>query len=400
MPATELLSTTWILFCAEESINISCRSCSVTGKLIDLQLFWCAIWGQIINTVCVLIGGITRAATWLTARYVLLWSWGCQSNLQTCLIYCYKFMMRITLAESEHSGLRQLYILKACLNDKSEFGIQIKFHFLSLCFVECQTEHRLWFWQCNQKGWQLEKTRTCKQHIFCLTTFWSRLKDLKSGCSVQEYNLEFLAWSWLVKLKIQQNENFSLHLSNATHLFWIKNLSNTGKSFPKGKTWCRIWKLWLLYTALVSGLSQKSENFSLWMLISQKVKVLLTIVLGSTLPFTPHYFPFPKKQPLFMLCIHHMRMPLLHVKFTGLCPTRDIECSVVKHLLGDLRWVCMIWELLEKESQVSVSQIKSPAGRVLQKYVYTFFMVKMRINLRSFGLFWINFCWDSAFKRI
>ncbi len=50
----------------------------------------------------------------------------------------------------------------------------------------------------------------------------------------------------------------------------------------------------------------------------------------------------------------------------------------------------MIWELLEKASQKGTSQIKSPIGRVFQKYVYTCFIVKMRINLRYFGLFWFN----------
>ncbi len=47
----------------------------------------------------------------------------------------------------------------------------------------------------------------------------------------------------------------------------------------------------------------------------------------------------------------------------------------------------MIWELLGKASQIGVSQIKSPIGRVLQKNVYSSLMVKMRINLGSFRLF-------------
>ncbi len=40
----------------------------------------------------------------------------------------------------------------------------------------------------------------------------------------------------------------------------------------------------------------------------------------------------------------------------------------------------MIWELLEKASQINVSQIKSPTGSLYQKYVYSSLMIKMRIN--------------------
>ena len=50
----------------------------------------------------------------------------------------------------------------------------------------------------------------------------------------------------------------------------------------------------------------------------------------------------------------------------------------------------MIWELLVKVSQIGVSQIKSPVGRVFEKYVYSSFMVKMRI-----GLFWFNLGWGG-----
>ncbi len=48
---------------------------------------------------------------------------------------------------------------------------------------------------------------------------------------------------------------------------------------------------------------------------------------------------------------------------------------------------CAIWA---KMSQISVSQIKAPIGSVFQKYVYSSFIVKMRIDLGSFGLFWIG----------
>ncbi len=58
-----------------------------------------------------------------------------------------------------------------------------------------------------------------------------------------------------------------------------------------------------------------------------------------------------------------------------------------------------IWEVLEKASQIGVRQIKSPVGRVFQKYVYTYFMVKMKIKLRSFGLFWFKLGWGLCAKK-
>ncbi len=45
----------------------------------------------------------------------------------------------------------------------------------------------------------------------------------------------------------------------------------------------------------------------------------------------------------------------------------------------------MIWAQM---SQISASQIKAPIGSIFQKYVYNSFIVKMRIDLGSFGLFW------------
>ncbi len=57
---------------------------------------------------------------------------------------------------------------------------------------------------------------------------------------------------------------------------------------------------------------------------------------------------------------------------------------------------CIIWAQM---SQISVSQIKAPVGSVFQKYVYSSFMVKMRIDLGmkgSFGSFWVG---DNAWER-
>ncbi len=52
-----------------------------------------------------------------------------------------------------------------------------------------------------------------------------------------------------------------------------------------------------------------------------------------------------------------------------------------------------ICELLEKASEIEVSGIKSPIGSIFQKYVYSSFMVKMRIDLGPFGLFWFILGW-------
>ena len=48
---------------------------------------------------------------------------------------------------------------------------------------------------------------------------------------------------------------------------------------------------------------------------------------------------------------------------------------------------CAIWAQV---SQISASQIKAPEGSIFQKYVYSSLMVKMRIDLGSFGLFWFS----------
>ncbi len=52
-----------------------------------------------------------------------------------------------------------------------------------------------------------------------------------------------------------------------------------------------------------------------------------------------------------------------------------------------------ICELLEKASEIGVNEIKSPIGSLFQKYVSSIFMVKMRIDLGSFGLFWFILGW-------
>ena len=48
---------------------------------------------------------------------------------------------------------------------------------------------------------------------------------------------------------------------------------------------------------------------------------------------------------------------------------------------------------LEKVTQIKATQIKASTGRVNQKYVYSSFMVKIRINWGSFRLFWFSLCW-------
>ncbi len=42
-------------------------------------------------------------------------------------------------------------------------------------------------------------------------------------------------------------------------------------------------------------------------------------------------------------------------------------------------------------SQIGASQIKAPTGSIFQKYVYSSFMVKMRIDLGSFWALVVHF---------
>ncbi len=56
----------------------------------------------------------------------------------------------------------------------------------------------------------------------------------------------------------------------------------------------------------------------------------------------------------------------------------------------------MIWAQL---SQISASQIKSPTGSIFQKFVYSSFMVKMRIDLGLFRLFWFILDWGKCVSK-
>ena len=74
----------------------------------------------------------------------------------------------------------------------------------------------------------------------------------------------------------------------------------------------------------------------------------------------------------------------------------SLNLLICEFVIAVFRWfeeLGPICELLEKASKIGVSEIKSPMGRVFQKYVYTCFIVKMRINFGSFGLFWFNLGW-------
>ncbi len=54
-------------------------------------------------------------------------------------------------------------------------------------------------------------------------------------------------------------------------------------------------------------------------------------------------------------------------------------------------WV--IWDGLHDLSQIGASQIEAPIGSLFQNYVSSSFMVKMRIDLGPFGLFWFILGW-------
>ncbi len=44
-------------------------------------------------------------------------------------------------------------------------------------------------------------------------------------------------------------------------------------------------------------------------------------------------------------------------------------------------------------TEIKATEIKAPIGRVHKSYVYSRLMVKMRIDLGSFGFFWFNLGW-------
>ncbi len=63
------------------------------------------------------------------------------------------------------------------------------------------------------------------------------------------------------------------------------------------------------------------------------------------------------------------------------------------------RWFevgCVIWA---QASQIGASQIKVPKGSIFQKCVYSCLMVKMRIDLRSFGLFSFILGWGQCVRK-
>ncbi len=64
--------------------------------------------------------------------------------------------------------------------------------------------------------------------------------------------------------------------------------------------------------------------------------------------------------------------------------------SKLRELFRLFKVGCAIWAQM---SQIGVSQIKAPIGNIFQKYVYSSFMVKVRIDSGSCGLFWFILGW-------
>ncbi len=61
-----------------------------------------------------------------------------------------------------------------------------------------------------------------------------------------------------------------------------------------------------------------------------------------------------------------------------------------------LRWfeeVAPLKGAFEQATEMVATEIKPPMGSIYQKYVYTCFIVKMRIHFGSFGFFWFNLGW-------
>ncbi len=90
----------------------------------------------------------------------------------------------------------------------------------------------------------------------------------------------------------------------------------------------------------------------------------------------------------------HMPLPCCRTcVIIGCVPAKCDVCSAFENFyclfLGDLRWVAR----LGLTRQIGASQILAPIGSVFLKYVYSTFMVKMRTDLGSLGLFWFILGW-------
>ncbi len=82
------------------------------------------------------------------------------------------------------------------------------------------------------------------------------------------------------------------------------------------------------------------------------------------------------------------RALVLSRTFVSVAHTQMVS-SCQPQFLGDLRWVARFGLM----SQIGASQIEAPIGSLFQKYVSSSFMVKMRIDLGSLGLFWFILGW-------
>ncbi len=93
------------------------------------------------------------------------------------------------------------------------------------------------------------------------------------------------------------------------------------------------------------------------------------------------------------VCVYIVYQPLQGSRSAVLDHTNCVGCEDNNGFLGDLRSLGRFCELLEKASEIGASKIKAPIGSFFQKYVSSSFMVKMRIDLGSFGLFWFILGW-------
>ncbi len=79
-----------------------------------------------------------------------------------------------------------------------------------------------------------------------------------------------------------------------------------------------------------------------------------------------------------------VRLVLATPIFLSSCLTLEIPKTTMNTILGDLRRLHHWRALFEKVTEMVATKIKPPPGSV---YMYTCFMVKMRINFGSFRLF-------------
>ncbi len=313
-------------------------------------------------------------------------------------------------------------------------------HLKDGCFVIhiTQINIALWRWIIAQtRGWKLARVLTFFLHTRCCwagqADMFYRTKDQNWGAlhSVRASKSEWWFMEWQqVKVARDVNNNCEQNwwrtmMSTQTYKYRVQKREHTDA------TWWRKSARFVNDEPLIAGwLQDKGRWTCTWTNMKQGNIHVGKSVLESAeasqrhLRTTPHESSFQVLRTATSEALDFDTCPgsCLPVR-AELSPLSDpavlslldcqVQCScqpcdvplkkfsanfpmTVLHTQRVFRWFkggCEIWELLEKVSEIGASEIKSPIGRVFQKYVYSSFIFKMRINFRSFGLFHVNLGW-------